>query len=97
MGHRDSVKEGEKSRSPQGFDPRTVQPAESLFRLIYTSALVAIVGEMTPSLNTPMIAKGKSNSWIVTAAVDTAICAPDDGWRDRPKHVEQFTDTINSV
>ena len=52
---------------------------------------------MTPSLNTPMIAKGKSNSWIVTAAVDTAICAPDDGWRDRPKHVEQFTDTINSV
>jgi len=30
-------------------------------------------------------------------AVDTVICAPDDGWRDHPKHVEQFRDKINCV
>jgi len=30
-------------------------------------------------------------------AVDTVICAPDDGWRNHPKHVEQFTDEINCV
>ena len=30
----------------------------------------------------------------VTDAVDTVICAPDDGWRNKPKHVEQFTDKI---
>jgi len=25
------------------------------------------------------------------------ICTPDDGWRNHPKHVEQFTDKINCV
>ena len=29
-------------------------------------------------------------------AVDTVVCAPDDGWKYHPKHVEQFPD-INSV
>jgi hypothetical protein len=28
----------------------------------------------------------------VPDAVDTVVCAPDDGWRYRPKHVEQFPD-----
>jgi hypothetical protein len=30
-------------------------------------------------------------------AVDTVVCAPDDGWRYHPKHVEQFPDEINCV
>ena len=29
-------------------------------------------------------------------AVDTVMCAPDDGWRYHPKHVEQFPD-INKL
>jgi len=29
-------------------------------------------------------------------AVDTVVCAPDDGWRCNPKHVEQFPD-INKL
>jgi len=29
--------------------------------------------------------------------VDTVVCAPDDGWRYHPKHVEQFPDKINCV
>jgi len=31
------------------------------------------------------------------AYVDTVVCAPDDGWRYQPKHVEQFPDKINCV
>jgi hypothetical protein len=30
-------------------------------------------------------------------AVDTVVCAPDDGWLYHPKHVEQFPDKINCV
>ena len=29
--------------------------------------------------------------------VDTFVCAPNDGWRYHPKHVEQFPDIINYV
>jgi hypothetical protein len=29
-------------------------------------------------------------------AVDTVVCAPDDGWKYQPKHVEQFPD-INTL
>ena len=37
-----------------------------------------------------------STIWQVTDAVDKVVCAPDDGWRYHPKHVEQFTD-INKL
>jgi len=30
-------------------------------------------------------------------AVDTVVCAPDDGWWCHPKHAEQFPDKINCV
>jgi len=30
-------------------------------------------------------------------ALDTVACAPDDGWRYHPKHVEQFPDIINCI
>jgi len=33
----------------------------------------------------------------VRTAVDTVVRAPDDGWRNYPKHVEQFPDKINCV
>ena len=35
--------------------------------------------------------------WYQSSTVDTVICAPDDGWRNHPKHVEQFTDKIDCV
>jgi len=31
--------------------------------------------------------------WQIPDAVDTVVCAPDDGWRYHPKHVERFPDT----
>jgi hypothetical protein len=34
--------------------------------------------------------------WQITDAVDTVVCAPDDGRRYHPKHVEQFSD-INKL
>ena len=36
-----------------------------------------------------------SNGLLVPDAVNTVIRAPDDGWRNHPKHVQQFTDKIN--
>jgi len=30
--------------------------------------------------------------WQIPDAVGTVVCAPDDGWRYQPKHVEQFPD-----
>jgi hypothetical protein len=30
--------------------------------------------------------------WQIPDAVDTVVCAPDDGWKYHPKHVEQFPD-----
>jgi len=35
--------------------------------------------------------------WQIPDAVDTVVCAPDDGWRYHPKHVEQFPEKINCV
>jgi hypothetical protein len=35
--------------------------------------------------------------WQITDAVDTVVCAPDDGWWCHPKHGEQFLDKINCV
>jgi len=29
-------------------------------------------------------------AWQIPDAVDTVVCAPDDGWKYHPKHVEQF-------
>jgi hypothetical protein len=34
--------------------------------------------------------------WQIPDAVDTVVCAPDDGWKYHPKHVEQFSD-INKM
>ena len=34
---------------------------------------------------------------VAIDAVDTVVCAPDDGWWYHPKHVEQFPDIINCV
>jgi hypothetical protein len=34
--------------------------------------------------------------WQIPDAVDTVVCAPDDGWKYYPKHVEQFPD-INKL
>jgi hypothetical protein len=34
--------------------------------------------------------------WQIPDAVDTVVCAPDDGWWYRPKHVEQYPD-INKL
>jgi hypothetical protein len=31
--------------------------------------------------------------WQIPDAVDTIVCAPDDGWKYHPKQVEQFPDT----
>jgi hypothetical protein len=34
--------------------------------------------------------------WQIPDAVDTVVCAPDDGWKYHPKYVQQFPD-INKL
>jgi hypothetical protein len=34
--------------------------------------------------------------WQIPDALDTVVCAPDDGWKYHPKHVQQFPD-INKL
>jgi len=52
---------------------------------------------VTPLLLPAAIAAGDNNGVTNTRSVDTVVCAPDDGWRYHPKHVEQFPDKINCV
>jgi len=35
--------------------------------------------------------------WQIPDAVDTVVCAPDDGWGYHPEYVEQSPDKINCV
>jgi hypothetical protein len=48
------------------------------------------------SSNSSTIAADSSNGVTNTNAVHTVVCAPDDGWKYHPKHVEQFPD-INKL
>ena len=67
-------------------------------RFFHPSSGAQITVSTSPgNLNSSTITTGRNNSWLVPHAVDTVICSPDDGWRNHPKHVEQFTDKINCV
>ena len=44
----------------------------------------------------PLSWKSWNRFECVPDAVDTVVCAPDDGWKYHPKHVEQFPD-INKL
>jgi len=47
--------------------------------------------------NSSTIAADSSNVVKIPDAVDTVVCAPDDGWWYHAKHVEQFPDKIYCV
>ena len=46
---------------------------------------------------TPLSRQLAVTVWQIPDAVDTVVCAPDDGWWYHPKHVEQFPDKITCV
>jgi hypothetical protein len=46
--------------------------------------------------NSSTIAADSSNGVTIPDAVDAVVCAPDDGWKYHPEHVEQFPD-INKL
>jgi len=47
--------------------------------------------------NCSTMATGSSNGWLGPDALDAVIWVPDDGRRNHPKYVEQFTDKIYCV
>jgi len=44
----------------------------------------------------PLLRQVAVTVWQIPDAVDTVVCAPDDGWGCHPKYVEQFPD-INKL
>ena len=54
-------------------------------------------GWRTPVPTLPRQQQVALTVWQIPDAVDTVVCAPDDGWWYHPKHVEQFPDKINCV
>ena len=61
---------------------------------LYLQHLVLVKPLLLPELEicskSSTIAAGSSNGLEGPDAVDTIVCAPDDGWRYHPKYVEQF-------
>jgi hypothetical protein len=51
----------------------------------------------TQTSSNSTIAAYSNNGVTIPDAVDTVVCAPDDGWWYHPKQVEQFPDKINCV
>jgi len=45
----------------------------------------------------PLLLPAAIAVWLIPDVADTFVCAPDDGRRYHPKHVEQFPDKINCV
>jgi hypothetical protein len=86
-----------------------VQPDATLHSLFYMETVLHVSGGTTTHHQerkqlylqhlvfvTPLLLPA-AKAWQIPDAVDTVICAPDDGWWYHPKHVEQFTDKINCV
>jgi len=52
---------------------------------------------LTPVPTLPRQRQMAVTVWQIPDAVDTVVCAPDDGWWYHPKHVKQLPDKINCV
>ena len=63
---------------------------------IFTSTYLKLWTSSTNSQLPAAITAGSSNGLTNINAVDIVVCAPDDGWRDHPKHVGRFPD-INKL
>jgi hypothetical protein len=66
---------------------RCVKPKVRVLSLVFVTPLPAAIAT----------GRGVTNTRSRTLAVDTVVCAPDDGWWYHPKHVEQFPDNIICV
>jgi hypothetical protein len=76
--------------------PLCIQQNATLHSLFYLETVLNVSGGTTVTAacreqHVPV------RVWQIPNAVDTAVCAPDDGWWYHPKHVEQFPDKINCV
>jgi hypothetical protein len=63
---------------------------------LYLQHLVFVAPLLLPAAILEELELVLSVLWVAYA-VDTVVCAPDDGWWYHPKHVEQFPDKINCV
>jgi hypothetical protein len=87
-----------------------IQQDAMLYSLFYLEIVLHVLGGTTTHHQkrkklylqhlisvTPLLLLTDSSMWQIWYAVDTVVCASDDGWWYHPKHVQQFTDKINFV
>jgi hypothetical protein len=64
---------------------KTVSTASGICHIV--TAICRYRGKVGTGLNVLSV-----TVWQIPDAVDTVVCAPDDGWKYHPKHAEQFSD-----
>jgi len=67
---------------------------------LYLQHLVFVKPLLLPAAIVPTLPRWRQVAVTVRQipdAVDTVVCAPDDGWKYHPKHAEQLPDIINCV
>jgi len=70
-----------------------IQQDATLHSLFYLETALRVLGGTTTHHQEQVAV----TVWQIPDAVDTVVCAPDDGWWYHPQHVEQFPDKINCV
>jgi hypothetical protein len=61
------------------------------FKTLHTTSGICHTGSLTAyyeAVNKAWLLPAAMTVWQITHAVDTVVCAPDDGWWYHPKHVE---------
>jgi len=79
------------------YIPIYIQQDATLHSLFYLETPLHVSGGASTHHQECIQLSTASGICHTITAVDTVVCAPDDGWRHHPKHVEQFPDKINCV
>jgi hypothetical protein len=80
---------------PSSGAQTTVSTASGIYHTVLWVAY-ATHSTLKPVPTLPRYRQVAVTVWQITAAVDRVVCAPDDGWKNHPKHAEQFPD-INKL
>jgi hypothetical protein len=74
-----------------------IQQDATSHSLFYLETALHVSGGTTTHHQELKTTVSTASVWQIPDAVDTIICAADDGWMYHPTQVEKFTDKINCV
>jgi hypothetical protein len=70
----------------------TVSTASGIYHTV--TAICCYRGRVGTGLSVLWVAYATHSTLKIPDAVDTVVCAPDNGWKYHPKQGEQFPDTV---